>query len=304
MQIDRDYLLRMCDSLDWFYREAGKLIDGYQSKPAAGSQAARESSTYPREESLVTVWGIGLQLIEFGGDHLSAFVKTVTEPAEVIACWTCIRSMLESCAISCWLLDPSIDVQTRVGRAYAHRYEGLVQQLKFGRCAGVSMADISAAEQHIVKVEQDAISLGFTQLKDRNGRRNGIGVLGLSATDVIKKELDEEKMYRLLSGIAHGHWWAIHGLGFVPSKTAQQVNVGDISAIRFEKQANANGIALLGCCGTKALIRPLWHCCRYFGWDEMKFEELFENVADRLQLNVGPRFWRNYNISTPVFPQT
>ena len=43
-------------------------------------------------------------------------VKTITEPMEPIACWTCIRSMLEPCARAAWMLDPSIDADTRIKR--------------------------------------------------------------------------------------------------------------------------------------------------------------------------------------------
>ena len=47
-------------------------------------------------------------LIEFGGKHPAAFLKRATELVEMIACWTCVRSMLEYCELSARLFDQSI----------------------------------------------------------------------------------------------------------------------------------------------------------------------------------------------------
>ena len=70
-------------------------------------------------------------LIESGGEHLTAFVKTFSELLEPIARWTCIRSMLEPCAPSSWLLDPAIDADSRIKRTLAVTVGGMGQDLMF-----------------------------------------------------------------------------------------------------------------------------------------------------------------------------
>ena len=290
MPIDNKYLVEMRDVLMLFSNEAGKFIQSHGSLPAAGSQAESEKATFARPESILTAWSLGSLLIEFGEEHLSAFIKTVTEPVEVIACWTCVRSMLESCALSVWFLDPSIDAHTRVGRVFAHRYGGLEQQLKFGRAIGRSPTEIKAKENRIDGIEQDVLKLGYQKVHNKNGKRIGLCQKMPSATDMIDTVLDEGIFYRILSAVAHGHHWAIISLGYKP--VVGDVDLGGVLAKKFEKTDDLKGIALLGLCAMKALSRPLWYQCHYFGWDKLRLQELLENVADKLQAKPSVRFWR------------
>ena len=43
----------------------------------------------------------------------------------------------------------------------------------------------------------------------------------------------------------------------------------------------------------KSLAHPLWNQCRYYGWNQLRLEELFENAADKLDLRNERRFWRS-----------
>lgn len=290
--VDVAYIEGMREGLTSFHDEVGKFLESQGHDPAVGSQAETEHRTYMRGESIVTAWSIGIMLIEFGGDHLTAFVKHATEPVEVIACWTCVRSMLESCALSAWLFDPSIDAHSRAGRAFALRYEGMDQQLKFGRVANIDPAEIANLEAHVDAVEKVAMGLGFPAVKDKKLRRIGIAQQMPGATDMIKMMLNEEKMYRMLSGVAHGHFWAIHSLSFAPAVTPNMA-IGNTSVKAFTKTPNMNGLGLLGLCLMCSLARPLWNYCLYFGSDKLRLEEIFEKAADKLRMTPTRRFWRN-----------
>ena len=290
MTIDIKYLVEMRDALTMFCNEAGKFIQSYGNLPLAGSQAENEKATFARPQSIVSAWTFGTELIEFGREHVSAFVKIVTEPVEVIACWTCVRSMLESCALSAWLLDPTIDAQTRVGRVFAYRYEGLEQQLKFGRAIDRSSAEIKAEEDRIDRIEQDVLKLGYPLVLNKKGKRNGLCQQMPSATDMIDTVLDEGITYRILSAVVHGHHWAINQLGYKP--VMGDVDLGGVLAKKFEKTDDLKGIALLGLCAMKALSRPLWNQCHYFGWDALQLEKILESVADKLSAKPKVRFWR------------
>src|SRR5687768_9940331 len=103
----------------------------YGHTPVSGSIAELELQTFPRAESVHTAQSQAWMLLEVAADQLTAFLKTVSEPLETIAPYTCVRSLLEAAALASWILDPTIDVRTRVSRSLALRYEGLVQQLKW-----------------------------------------------------------------------------------------------------------------------------------------------------------------------------
>jgi hypothetical protein len=174
----RNALTRIRDEVEQFLKSQG-------GDPAAGSIAAKERASYSRPESLHSATAIAVVLLESVSEHVTAFVKTITEPVEPIACWTCVRSMLESASIAAWLFDPGADAQTRVGRVFALRYEGMEQELKFMKAAGISAGDIKKLEDHIDDVEKIALGLGFSAVTNRKGERIGIAQQMPSATDII-----------------------------------------------------------------------------------------------------------------------
>lgn len=287
-----DYIERMREALVGFYRQAGDFLRSQGPLPTSTSQANQEMATAPRPESITTALGLATQLLEASSEHVTAFVKTVTEPVDTIACWTCVRSMLESSALAAWLMDPGIDAKERVSRVFALRYEGMKQHLKFFRFAKAPSADIQFVEDRIDKVEQHAILAGYVRVTNKKGDRIGIGQRMPSATEIIGAQLNEEWAYRLLSAVAHGHSWAINSLGFQQAVQQDDLVIGAAKTTRFEKTANMKGFALLGIRAAKALGLPLWNRCRYCGWDQPGLVGLLESVFDQLQANPDVRFWR------------
>lgn len=293
-QLDERYVETLKEALTAFLNRTSELADTNGHSYAANSLAATEGASAAREESIVTACSIGDQLIKYSDQHISAFVKTITEPIEPLACWTCIRSMLESCAISAWLLDPRIDAERRISRVFAMRYEGMEQQLKYGRCIKRPESDMQELAVRIDDVEQIAIDLGYARVLNSRGQRTGIGERMPNATELIRSELDEEDMYRLLSAVAHGHSWAIMQLGFKPTSAAGSApQMGSTPMYIFEKQVYVAGLAYLGVHGARALARALWNQYQYMGWNQLALEEVLEDVFDILQAKPTVRFWRS-----------
>ena len=293
-ELGSEYLATMRGALSRFYDEIRDFHTDHGLNPVPGSPAVTEQATFPRPESLVTARSITATLIESGGEHVTAFVKTVTEPMEPIACWTCVRSMLESCSLASWLLDPSIDARTRVGRVFAIRYEGMEQQLKLIRTSRGSAGDLQSQTKRIDEVEQHALKLGYDPIIDKKRTRYGIGQRMPSATEVIKLMLDEEVMYRLLSAVTHGHSWAIRQLSFAPvSKDRARTDVAGVSVTNFEKTVDVDRLALLGLSAAKAFAKPIWHECLYFGWDKMRLSAILNGTFDDLQAAQAVRFWHS-----------
>jgi hypothetical protein len=132
--------------------------------------------------------------------------------------------------------------------------------------------------------------LGYPKSHDKNKKRNGFVEKMPSATELTKRMLHDEWSYRMLSAVAHGHSWAIRGLGW--ASFGPDVVVNGVPLRQFEKTVNPDAIAVMGLSATKALCRPLWNQCRYFGWHAEQFKTLFENVFDELGTNDNQRFWR------------
>ena len=261
--------------------------------PSPGSQAADERARYSRPESLYTVSGIGVTLLDSVVEHVTLLVRAMTEPITTFACCTCVRSMLESASIAAWLFDPKVDAQKRVGRSYAYLYEGLEEQVKFGRAANVTPDKLKKAEDLMDKLEHDAVALGFRVISDRNGIRKGIAEQMPSATNIIKMMLDEEWAYRLLSAVAHGHNWALLDLGF--TQAAVQPPQPSDGALTVAMEKSAGGILMHAFSvkrATKALAVPVWNKCLYFGWDKDQLAAILESVYDQMSMQPATRFWR------------
>src|SRR5438874_1685148 len=174
MTIPPEYIAELRTALTLFHDGVGPLIQAHKAAPAEKSQASTEQAACTDGEAIITACGVGMQLIELGADHLSALVKIVTEPMEVLAAWTCVRSMLEGCSVSAWLLDPAIDLKTRVGRTFALRYEGMKSELRLVRMAK-RQSEIDVLEARLAHVEQQAVTAGLPRVLDKNGKRIGIG---------------------------------------------------------------------------------------------------------------------------------
>ena len=262
------------------------------TEPIEGSIVARELASVQRE-SIVTALTFGDLAAEFAVDHLSSYVKIISEPIETLACFTCIRSMLETTAIGAWILDPTITSFGRIARVFAMRFDAMDQELKFGRCAGVATQDIQRLEARLNTVEADAIGLGCRKFRNKKGKIYAIGAVMPSATEMIRDVLNDEWTYRLLSAVAHGHHWALRPLGFADA-TAQygHLSVSGIAVTPFARKVNVEGIGITGLSGILAFARLMWNKAQYNGWDLLRLEKIFEDVADEIHAGESVRFWR------------
>lgn len=274
--VTRDDVIRMVQTLRNLHDKAGAFLNEYREQPDSNSLAARELHTFQDQESVRTAYSQGGLLIEVAADHLMAFTRLATEPVQTIAPWTCVRGVIESCALATWLLDPSLDVRMRLQRSFAFRFEGLSQQVKCLRTVG-DQADIKKALQRIDDVERKALGLGFSRVENRRGERIGIAQRMPSITDVVSFTLEEEFAYRLLSAMAHAHPWALQQLSFR--------RVDDDTDIKLTKSVEPVVIAYLCEKSARAFSKSIWHKAQLFGWDM----ERLGNILDATFDNLGVR---------------
>lgn len=290
-QFDARYVANLRDAITSFLTDASAYLEAQGWNPAAGSQASAERQNYVKPGSIVNAWCLAQQLIELGADHLSALAKLLADPVEINAVWTCVRSMLESCGLATWLLDPAIGAKDRAARTFALRFEGMQQQLKYGKATGTPAIALELIEKQIAKMENDAVHQGFARL-NKNGKRTAVAMPMPAATQTIKATLDEEATFRLLSAVAHGHAWAMLGLGYKPAGGVADEDSQDVVAMPFEKTVNFQAVAVFGMTAMKALARPLWNQCLYFGKDADALTLILEKAADTIEMSELPRFWR------------
>ena len=288
-----DYLPRMRGALSNFCDETRSFHADHGDDPVPGSPAVREQVGSQRPELLVTAWCMALQLIESASDHAAAFVKTITPPIQPIACWTCARSMLETCSLASWLLDPHVSAHTRVKRGFAIRYKEIEQYLKYVRTIDGRDEDLQRIKKRIVDVERDACELGYPPVTNKMRKRIGIGQVMPTVTTVIKCILDEEGMYRLSSAVIHGQSWATRTLGSrrVPEGDSKPT-IGGVPVARFQKDVDIDKLAPLGLTVAKAFAKPVWDNCNYVGWDKERLIVVLDSTYDKLGLKSSERFWR------------
>lgn len=290
MEIPPDYTAQMRLAFDQFHEEVGKVIGSYGGLAVKGSQLATEMSSFSRPELVDCARAIGSERIEFGADHMSALKKLLDEPIEMIAAFTCVRSMLESCSLASWVLDPNVDVVARVGRVYSYRCEGMLQQLKAMRVIN-NTTEAAAVQDHLSKLVREAAALGYREVKDNRGRLIGIFQKMPSATEIISQCLGEGYSYRLLSAVAHGHFWAVSEVHLrTPVGTVESHGV---KMQQMTREVRPFNLAFLGFNCMRALSRPVWWQAHLCGWDTLLVERIFEDVADRLQMTDRSRFWRS-----------
>lgn len=287
-ELDVGNLPPFLDALAHLCGESGKFLDTYACQPVDGSLAKAEHAAYGEPRAIQAAWSIANLLLQYAADHVNAFVKLADVPANAQASWTCIRSMLESCSIGAWIVDPAIDAHERAGRTYAYRYEGFSQQLKLAESPGGDRSKVSIINSKIDAMEKQAIAAGFSRRANKKGDRCGVGVHMPSATDIIKSILDDETFYRILSAIAHGHHWALAQM----YRVIDDGRAPDDTMVMLEKSVTPEMIMAPGSKGAIAFARLLWNQSRYCGWNMLRLEEIYEDVADGMFLPDVHRFWR------------
>jgi hypothetical protein len=281
-------VLNMLSALNDLFDESGQIFNQYHHEPATNSLAAQEQRDFPNPGLVNDVYYRGMLSMEAAGDHLMGFTACIAEPAKTLAPSTCIRGLLESCALAAWFLDPTIDAKTRVGRCFAFRYTGFIQQIKFFQVEK-RQSEIDKVQLRMLKVEQDAAVLGYPKLLNKNGDLYGIAQPMPGITELIGTTLGREAQYRLLSGIAHGHHWAIQQIGF---QYVEVKDAGGQDIKALEKHLHPNVALYLALIAVLSFARVIWYLWQLYGWNLKEVENLLDTTCDRLHLKSELRFWR------------
>jgi hypothetical protein len=285
MSSTRDAVRTMCMAIEQYLDGVTDVVRNWPSAPVTDSVAAKEAVSI--RPFVMTAASHASLSIEDGGDHLIGLTKLVVEPATATACFTCIRSMLESCAIGAWLVDPNIDQTKRQARVFAFRRSGIIECRKFASCTANTLME-GKFNNNITLLEQEATAAGF-QMNIPPDSKSGIGIKMPGATEMIRDVLGLDEIYRLLSGIAHGHQWARQ----IMYKQTGAAQVAGTEGVLLTKTLSTESFMLITHSGFLALTKLLWNRSRFWGSNTDQLEELVENAADQLQIKLQNRFWRS-----------
>lgn len=285
MSSTRDAVRAMCMAIEQYLDGVTEVVRAWPAAPATDSVAAKEAISTSRFVMMAA--SHAALSIEDGGDHLIGLTKLVVEPATATACFTCIRSMLESCAIGAWLVDPDTDLLKRQARVFAFKRSGMLECRKFASCIADSAMEFEF-DKKITLLEQEATAAGFS-LTVPPDSKSGIGIKMPGATEMIRDVLGLDENYRLLSGIAHGHQWARQ----IMYKQTGPAQVAGTQGVLLTKTLSTESFMLIIHSGFLALTKLLWNRSCFWGTDKDQLEELVENAADQLQIKLQNRFWRS-----------
>jgi hypothetical protein len=284
----REHLLNSISAMRSLIDGSAQIINRYNNEPTNDSLATQERNNFPNKELIKDVHYRGSLSMEAAGDHLMVFADSVSEPAKTVAPWTCVRGLLESCALAIWFLDPTIDAKTRVGRCFAFRYLGFTEQIKYFQAEKL-YSQINKTKQRIKKVENDAVALGYHQLLNKKGEIYGIAQQMPSIVELIGTTLDREGEYRLLSGVAHGHHWAVSQVGFRISDE----NLGGQIVKAFVKHLHPESVVFATNIAVMSFAKVLWYLVKLYGWDRKETVSFLDKTYDQFSYNAKSRFWRS-----------
>lgn len=249
-------------------------------EPAADSPAAKEVRSFSRPESVQTAFGQASQSFIAATDYFEALDSLVNKEKFAIAPWTCARGMIESSAISTWLFEIGIGPKERVSRSLSFRYAALREQKKMARYDG-NNRKIKEIEERIESIERIAVNLGFQLLRDKKNRRISIGQIKPNMTMLIERQFKGEKLYRMLSGMAHSNYTTLTALSFTKADFKRKKGAVIVRAVPTELQSSLVSHA------ATIYAKCLWLQTIQFGFDAAKAAVLLEEFYDELKLMVS-----------------
>jgi hypothetical protein len=292
-EVDARDVMRMRESMNVFFDELKNFVNSTGLSPVADSLAASERAGAAADQTLLNclndAYSQGQILFESAADHLTGFVRSLEEPVLTIMPWTCVRAVLETSAISAWLLDPDINAAERAVRSVTRRIEALVEQKKWAASMRAGFADqVSESDS-----PNDLLAHAESRLKHADGVAKNLGLdkrpTPKTATAMIRDELNEESSFRGLSAVTHGHHWALHQFGFevIDGQSSGQ------ESTRAQKQMKPMFVVFFGVVALKAFSFAVWRWSTLFGFDRRQLASIIDAFFDRFGAYANAPFWKS-----------
>jgi hypothetical protein len=219
--LDRDVVPQLFDCMMEVLEFAKKFSTTAGSEPVLGSKAFEElhspeafgvvglegDAVYKFYSSASGIW------IPATAQYVLALAQLYQSKMAQYGFQVVARSVVETSAKAWWLLDPQIDLRTRISRFYVDLWMNIDELQKIGE---YGPGGKHTAELHWKAVSQDLILLGMSvEFTTRNDLKRVGGVPKPEKTKLVHEYLqslgisDGEKWYRYLSAVAHSASYAL-----------------------------------------------------------------------------------------------
>ena len=290
VSISMNELDALCSALENIVKDIGRSMDEYRHEPATGSIAAKELTALSDPTPVKTAFSQGVQRLVAAGDHCYALERVLRPSAQSHAPWTIARGVLEASSVAKWLLDPSLDTNTRLSRSMSLRLFSLREQKKFANTtldqrpeASRFLGNVSShAEDRIEQVVSQAKRLGIREKRDAKDRLLGFGEGRPNKVNLTQQVFRDAWVYRMLSGVAHGEAWATMSL------TMRRVS--ERNAVTQHLTPEAVRFLIIKCIDWFA--QAVWDYFALNGWDLQKLATSLEENYGLADIDPRLRFWR------------
>lgn len=264
-------------AIENFIDNSIELINKHGFEPKPGSISSEELESFQPPLSLKTAYSQGHAFVEVAFDQLMAFTRTLKEPIQTIAPFTCSRSVLESCSLAVWLLNNEITAEERVKRSLSFRFEGMVQSKKLANSSisenGIEITDIQTNK--IIKIAQD---MSYPIFRNKKNKIIGVATHMPSITDLAKNILNKEYEYRLLSAVAHAHNFALIQTSFVRYSDSEDDEVS-----LYEKSLDPRFIIFLCKLTIEVFCKAVKTLTKLHGTYHIDYDSLFDEINKKFK---------------------
>lgn len=183
-------------------------------RAADGSLAAKELANANLGEEVRNTLSLAMVSLHASEDYLYSLSQLLVEPVSQFGFMPVARSAMEASARAWWLLDPGIEVSTRVARGLTERLHNVHEQIKILREFNV---DLSSQQERLGIIFESAQRWGLNLVVDKNGQPIAVGERRPTTTGLIGRLSDSAYLdeavavgvYRLFSGGAHAVFYAL-----------------------------------------------------------------------------------------------
>ncbi len=201
----------------------------------------------------------------------------------VFSPWVLARAVQEQASKVLWVLNPHLSTQEGFARSLNMRLGEQRTQIKVARGENDD-AIVQRIKSRMLELSDMADQLGIST-KGKREIPNHYGTSGiLTILDRVKKTMQEDTDYRILSAIVHGELWASLQIGFQQDEDN-----------RYSPDLTFEVVVYLISRVAGWFAKAHWAYGDYYGFDLEKLRTILEEEYERAGLSEPLRFWRAYS---------